>query len=221
MPRLVTMEKLEARCKRRADLENDEHISHAEWLELIDESYGELFSIVAGTGLRYFERVETFTTDGTNELDEPVNVQSVIGLWYVNNGKRTQLRPLLPQERGAWSGQTGSRAVRYELIDDTIYLYPTPPAGQTYELLYIPTSPDVSEYASDECVDCVIAEGTAFVIWGTVVKAKSKSESDVRLAMNERDRLAPIILEWARNRLLLEPHRRIVSDIDVETAEEF
>lgn len=114
-----------------------------------------------------------------------------------------------------WSGRTGD-ARRYELVDDMIYLYPTPPAGQTYELLYIPAAPDLSGYASDACVDCVIAEGEAFVIWGTLVKAKAKSESDVRLAVIERDRLAKLVDEWAKNRLMLEPSRRIVVDVDYD-----
>lgn len=220
MPRLVTMGKLEARCQRRADLEEDDHISHEEWLEIINESWGELFGIVAGAGLRYFETRETFTTDGSNELAEPVNVRSIVGLWLVeSSGHKRLLRPLLPQERAQWSGSGTDSARRYEFIDNTLYLYPTPPTGQTYELLYIPEAPDVSEYASDDCVDCVTAEGEAFVIWGAVVKAKSKSESDVRLALAERERLGSVVKDWALNRMMIEPQRRIVTDIDLETSE--
>lgn len=221
MPRLVTMGKLKARCQRRADLEGDDHIDDEEWLEIISEAYGELYSIVAGTGLRYFERSTNLTTAGIATITEPVNVQSVIGIWYVaSDGTKKRLRPIAPDELAHWAGRTGDRARRYELIDDTIRFYPTPPTGQTYELRYIPTAPDLSTFASDVCADCVIAEGEAFVIWGSVVKAKSKSESDVRLAIVERDRLAPIVREWAMNRLLTEPHRRIVSDIDLDTAED-
>lgn len=215
MPRNVTMLKLESRCRRRADLENEEHIDTEEWRELISEAWGELHGIVADAGLRYWETATTLSSDGTNELAEPADIRSLIGIWYVeSSGKRYQLRPALPQERGVLSGSTGSRAKRYEFRDDTFFLYPTPPTGQSYELLYVPQATDLSEYADDDLVDCVTAEGEAYVIWATLVKAKSKSESDVRLAVGERDRLAKIVEQWAINRMMIEPHRRIVSDAD-------
>ncbi len=57
MPSKSEMGKIVGRCQRRADLEGDDHIDPEEWLELVDEAYGELFSIVADTGAGYFERV--------------------------------------------------------------------------------------------------------------------------------------------------------------------
>ncbi len=99
MPRLVEMGTLVARCKRRADLENDDHIDPEEWLELVSEAYGELFSIVAGTGLRYFETAATLVTDGAAYVDEPTNHMSTMGLWYVpTSGSRRRLTPIMSQE---------------------------------------------------------------------------------------------------------------------------
>jgi hypothetical protein len=214
MPRLVEMGTLVTRCQQRCDLEGESHVSAAEWLALISESYGELFSIVAGSGLRYFERSATLTSDGNAYVDEPSAIQSLLGLWYApSSGRRHKLRPIQPQELGQYAGNTGT-ARRYELIDDRIYLYPTPPTGQDYEIRYIPQAPDLSEYASDECVDVVTAEGMAFLIWCTAVKALSKSETDVRLAMAERDRMAEKVLDWAINRMMLEPQRTIADHDD-------
>jgi hypothetical protein len=215
VPRPVEMSKIKGRCQRRADLENDDHIDHEEWLELIDEAVGELYSIVADTGTRYFERVATLVTDGTNAIDEPASVMSTIGLWYVaSSGKKTRLVPIMPHEREQWAGREGSHATRYELVDGYLYLYPTPPADQTYELQYLPQPPDVSGYASDQCVDVVIPEGLSFLVWAVVVKAKSKSEKDVRLATIERDRAAAKVQEWATFRALTEAPRKTVTDVD-------
>lgn len=219
MPRPVEMGKLEARCQRRADLEGDDHIAHEEWLELIDEAYGELHSIVAGTGLRYFERLASLTTDGTNAIAEPAAVQATIGLWYVDStGKKTRIPPLMPHEHERWAGRTAQRAERYELIDDQIYLYPTPPTGQTYELRYIPQAPDLTGFASDACVDVVVADGLSFLVWAVTVKAKAKGESDVRLAILERDRAGGKLHEWAVNRAITEAPRRVVTDLELYPA---
>jgi hypothetical protein len=214
MPRPVEMGKINGRCQRRADLEGDDHIDPEEWLELIDEAYGELFSIVADTGTRYFERVASLVTVGTNVLDEPASVMSTIGLWYVApSGKKTRLVPIMPHELEQYSGREGPSATRYELVDGFLYLYPTPPAGQTYELRYLPQSPDLSGYASDQCVDVVIAEGLSFLVWAVVVKAKAKSEKDVRLATVERDIAAKKVQDWATYRALTEAPRRMVTDV--------
>lgn len=216
MPRSVEIGTLVTRCKRRADKENDDQIAAAEWLALISEAYGELFSLVAGSGLRYFERSATLTTTGVAYVAEPTAIQSLVGLWYApTDGRRVRVRMLQAQELDRWAGVSGSQAERFELIDDRIYLYPTPPTSQTYEIRYIPQAPDLSGFASDDCVDVITAEGEAFLIWGVTVKALSKSESDVRLAMAERDRLAGRVLDWAINRMMLDP-QRVIADHDDE-----
>lgn len=220
MPRLVEMGVIEARCQRRADLEGDDHIEHEEWLEIISEAYGELYSIVSDVARRYFERSSTLTTDGNSYVSEPSAHQSTIGLWYMpSTGRPYRLRELDPAQYDRWANRTGSYAERYEFIDDRLYLYPTPPTGQDYVMRYIPQAPDLSGFASDDCVDVVTAEGEAFLIWGAVVKAKSKSESDVRLAVIERDRMAEKVRDWAINRSMTEPRRMHVDFDDDDPAD--
>jgi hypothetical protein len=215
MARLVEMGKLEALCMKRADLEGDDHIDHAEWLELISEAYGELFGIVADSGMRYFEASATLVTDGTNVLKEPADILAVMGLWHVeSSGCRHIVTPLQAHEMTRWAGRTGGRAERYEQIDDEFRLYAKPPAGQNYELRFIPQAPDLSSFASDACVDCVCAEGQAFVVWNTAVKALSKSESGTQLAMVERDRMAEKLRDWAVYRAMIDPRPRYVAEND-------
>lgn len=200
------------RCQRRADKEGDAHVGPAEWKALISEQYGDLFSVVAGAGLRYFEATHTITTSGAVSYDEPCNHLGTVGVDRVHaDGTRESLAELMPGERNLWAGQTGD-ARGYSLVDDQIVLYPRPPAGQTYELLYIPQPPDLSAAADDACVDVVTPDGEAFLVWGVALKALAKSESDVQLAMLERDAARGRLSEWATLRAFNTPRRRVFAD---------
>lgn len=207
MPRVLTMATLIERCKRRADLEGDGHVSDPEWRALISEKYGELHGIVSGAGLRYFETAQTITATGAASYTEPSDHLTTIGFDRVEtSGARYPLVELMPYERARLAGQTGD-AIGYSIVDDQIRLYPNPSSG-SYELLYIPQPPDLSSYADGDLVDLVCADGEAFLIWGVSVLAKSKSESDVRLAQEREVAASQRLLEWSVNRSLSQPRRR-------------
>jgi hypothetical protein len=187
------------RCKRRADLENDEHISGAEWKALISETYGELYSEVALTGYRYFEYDEDITATGAASYDEPDDHMSTVSLCRVEStGRIVPLIALEPGEERRFAGMTGD-AIGYQLIDDLIYLYPKPNSG-TYRLRYIPQPPNLGAYADDGVIDVVTPDGEAFLVWGVTVLAKSKSESDVTLAMQRQEAARERVQVWAANR---------------------
>ncbi len=196
MSRTFEMSVVRGRCQRRADLEGDDHISDAEWNALISEKYGELHGIVADVGSRYFETTATITATGATSYDEPVDHHETVCIDHVSSdGTRRRLTRLHVTERNSLAGSTGD-AYAYTHVDDQIFLYPNPTSG-TYELLYMPQPPDLSEYADADLVDLINPAGEAFLIWGVCVLAKSKSESDVRLAM-EREAAAKQRLEyWA------------------------
>lgn len=213
MPRRYALSTLRTRCQRRADMESDGHIADAEWDALISEQYGELYEIVAGTGLRYFEVTHTITADGSASYDEPDDHGKTIGVDRVNaDGTRFALRPLMAQERTRYGGVEGI-AYEYAIVDNLVYFYPEPQSG-TYELLYIPQPPDISAYADADLIDVVCIYGEAFLLWGVAVKALSKSEGDVRLALAERERAAQKLLEWAAERDANEPRRRVLDPDD-------
>ena len=120
----------------------------------------------------------------------------------------------MPFERALWSGKTGSEATRYTMIDDRINLYPTPPAGQVYEMLYIGQPPFLSAFADEDLIDVVVPDGEAFLIWGVCVKALAKSESSVQLAIAEREAARKRLETWSVNRALTQPRRRFTADQD-------
>jgi hypothetical protein len=219
MPRSFALSVLITRCKQRADLENSTHITDAEWIALISEQYGDLFSVVASSGLRYFESRATLTTTGVATVAVPTAHYATIRLdWLVNGtttGERRELEELMSPEEPNWAGRTGSNARAFAISNALIYLYPTPPTGQLYELAYVP-QPAALDGATDTAtlVDLVTPDGEAFLIYGVMVKALAKSESDVRLAMAEREAARARLLEWATLRAFTQPRRRIVSDFD-------
>lgn len=222
MPRRLTMSDLVTRCQRRADMENDPSISTAEWYALVSEMYGELYTLVVDAGWEYFESTHTYTSDGTNILTETSDHFATVQLAYLvdaTTGRYRALRQLGPQERILRSGISAAvHATSFAMVDDKIYLYPTPPSGQTYEMRYVPQPPDLTTYAGTDLVDVVVPDGEALMCWGVAVKALSKSESDVTVAMRERDEARQRFDDACRLRAQDSMRRRIS---DVETNEGF
>lgn len=203
------MASLVTRCKRRADLENDEHISDAEWKALIGEVYGDLYSEVALTGYRYFEYSTTVTATGATSYTEPTGHMSTTSIHRVVDDAGRLSDPLVelsPGEEQYYKGRTGN-AIAYQLIDDQLVFYPNPSSG-SYTWRYIPQPPDLGTYDDAGVVDVVMPDGEAFLLWGTAVLAKSKSESDVTLAMARLAEVRERLQVWSANRAM-EGRRRV------------
>lgn len=213
MPRRFTMGTLVTRCKQRCDLENQDHISTAEWKTLISEMYGEVWSTVSETGLRYFETSTTITADGSASYLEPSGHYSTTVITRcLSNGSESMLDPLMPQEEPSFRGQTGD-ARRWTLVDDRLFLYPRPSSG-TYKWYYIQQPTDLSAYADGDVVDVVTPDGESMLIWGVAVKALAKSEGDAMLALAERERHREKLLGWAQNRAITEHPYRVRREVD-------
>ncbi len=212
MPRRYSMASLMLSCQQQVALEHHDVIESPEWFSLISRAYGELYAIVFESGLQYFEYSTRLTTDGTNVLAESSDMMSTVSLSFLvasSPDKFRDLRPLQPQERSAMSGQTGT-ARYFEMVDDEILLYPTPPIGQVYEMRYVPQPPDLTTYVDLDIVDVVTPDGLEFLIWSVAVKALIKTEADPRAAIAEREASRVRFTESARDRALLSSPKRIV-----------
>jgi hypothetical protein len=216
------MSDLRTRALQQADVEYDLQFfgsSTATTLvnSMMSAQYGDLYSAVAEPGLRYFETSTTFTTPGgTNTWGEPVDHYATVDTIervIAPSGRLRRLRQMQPQERAMWAGRTG-HARRYELVDDTIYLYPTPPANDVYILRYVNQPPDLQSYADSALVDVVSPYGEQFMIWGTAVRILAKIKSDASVAMSERDAAREKLVEWAAMRAFNDPPRMMVEDED-------
>lgn len=221
MPRIYTLTDLIQRSKRRCDMENDPSIAPDEWAQLISEAYGELCTIVFESGLEYFERAKQVTSTGAQTIGEPVDHLSTVQVAYlvdVTTQRYIALRELMAQERTIMSGLTvasGSFARAFALVDRQIFLYPTPPAGQIYELRYVPQPPDLIEPAN---VDVVTPDGLSFLLWNVAVMASAKTEVDATLSLQRLEAARDRFTTSVQLRALNAPRRRIL-DIEVDVGD--
>jgi len=210
MPRIYRLDDIRLRCQRRSNKEGDPSISIPEWNALISEQYGDLYSEVEKTGMRYFESTFAFTATGAASYAVPVDHLATLGIDRITDsvGSRVTLDEMMSPERTRWAGQIGD-AQSYAIVGQLIYLFPKPPSG-SYELLYMPQAPDLSTAADSTSIDVVQADGEAFLIWGVAVKALTKSESDVRMHMAEREAARVRFVDWAILKAFVQPRRPIV-----------
>jgi hypothetical protein len=210
---------LRARIIKRAGMENDPSIdatNGGEWDSLMSEMYGEIYEAAAAPGLRYFEYSTSITTSGLQYLSEPADILSLVDTVervVDSSGRLQRITPIQAQERAMWAGRTGHARV-FEFVDDRLYLYPTPPSGDTYQLRYIPQSPDLTVFADTDLVDVVCGGGEAALIWGTALMGMSKDKSSVELAIAQRDRGLERLVTWAADRFKNLPPRTYVEDED-------
>lgn len=203
MPNLVLTSDLVTRAQQLADMEGDDSISTTEWKSLLSEGYGELYEDTGMAGLRYWETIKTFTTDGTGFLPEPDDQLAIVDrLELVTNvatGKCRRMRSISPQERARLSGRVGLPRA-YELVDGRYFLYPTPPSGQTITLRYIGQCPNLTNYDDGQVVDCVTSYGRRFLQLHAAIQAMAKSRRDASDLIQERELCRKNHIEWAGNR---------------------
>jgi hypothetical protein len=210
MPRKYRLDDLRLRCQRRANKEGDPSISVPEWNMLISEQYGDLFSEVEKTGLRYFEKRVSIIADGSASYPVPDDHLATIGLDRVTDsvGSITSLDEMMGQERTRWAGQIGD-ANTYEIVGSSITFYPKPTTG-TYTLLYLPQAPDLSVAADSTLVDLVQADGEAFLAYGVAVAALLKSEAEMQFHAAKQEQARLRFVDWCTMRAFTQPRRPIV-----------
>jgi len=213
MPLRFTMLDLETKCRRRVDMKTNQARNSADFRASISEVFGEAYCLVAESGLRYFETSTTITATGADSYPEVADHLGTVRLARVNtDGTESPVYELMAQEEYLWKGRTGD-AQRFTLVDDQLFLYPKPTTG-TYKLYYIPQPPDISAYADADLVDVVNSYGLKFVVWGTAVIVHGELEGNAILALNERDKAAASLMEWAALRAFNEPRHFALDDPD-------
>lgn len=183
---------------KRADQENDDHVSSTERKMLVGEVYNELHRIVSGTGCRYFETEATITATGATSYALPSAWKSTLSVEYVidSSDRRRPLRGPVPlQRQHHFTGLTGT-ASEFALAGGNIYLLPVPSTG-TYKHRYIPQPTDYSAAQDSDTIDLVNSDGASFMFWSLACLGKDKSESDLRYAETRRQHFAEELQVWA------------------------
>lgn len=212
--RPYTLLTLVDRAREAIDAENQGNITLTTWKAWISMMYGRLHALVASTGYRYYETIQTITTDGVNSLFTLPADHFMAGtvVRVVSETDRRRLRRASAQEtayfpQGA-SAPIGSEASRWAMIGQSIYLGPQkPPAGQTYEHRYVPQPADLTAGADGLSVDVVSPDGEALIVYGAAVKGLLKQDKDPRFQRDEYKEAYDNLLAWAQQRAQLEGHR--------------
>lgn len=215
MPLRRTMGTLVASCRRRVDMKTNQARNDDDFKASISEVYGDLWAIVAEAGRRYFETSTTFTANGAASYVEPTDHFGTVRVARVfSDGRESPLDELMPQEEWCLKGRTGD-AIAYTLIDDQVFLYPTPSSGQ-YKMYYIPQPPDLSNYADNDVVDVVGPPGLSLIVWGTAVIVHGELEGNAMLALQKEEQARKNLAEFAPLRSFNEP-ARVFANHDLPT----
>lgn len=205
-------------AKQQADMENSDFISDAEWKRMLHSVWGEHYSELVGSGMRYYESTLAFTgadlSDdgfGGGSLALPKDYFVHIGVDRAEGNRWVELYELMTQERNWLTGSSNSKPVAFAVIGQKLHIYPKPPNSASMKFLYVPQPKRLRNASDKELIDVVTTDGEEFIIWSLVVKAMIKEETNPTAAMAERDRFLRRLQEWAHERSLHTPRRRQVA----------
>lgn len=214
-------------AKQRADMVNSQFVSTSEWNSYINQSYFELYDILTTAYEDYYTAVPlTFQTDGSTyqyPLPNGINYSGAqpfykmrgvdLGLDSTNNAWVTVHKfNFIARNRYVYPNITSSLLgvfnLRYRVYGNTLYLIPTPAAGQIVRLWYIPR---MQTLLQDTDVVNGVSGWTEYIIVDAVIKAMQKEESDVSVLMAQKQMLIDRIQAAASNRDVSEPDT--ISDV--------
>ncbi len=185
----ITLLEIRNRCKMESDNVGQTFISDFEWDEYIRGSYRELYGlIVQAFGNDYFVQAPaagyTFVTDGINQyFNLPDEFFKLLGvdLQVSSPNFWVTLKPFAFAERNRLS----------------ISNNPTPQAGQTIRILYVPR-------LCPPTVDGDVVDGIngweEYIVIDAVIKALTKEESDVSIFMARKQAIIDRLNSEVENR---------------------
>lgn len=212
MARTFTLLQLRNKVRQRSDTEGSRLVSEPEVTDLINTAYAELYELLVQSGEHYFESTQPFTTAGSGTATGtiPVNADfcQALRLDYLPDSQnRIRIPKVLASELDLFTA-TGSLALGHRIVGSNIILYPAPPAGQNFELKYVPAAPLLVN--DGDLVDGV--QGwEELVVVHAAIKVGIKGETDVSELLRERDELRVRISTAAEDRQLLSTGR--VTDV--------
>lgn len=224
MARNVTITDLITRAKRVAGMENESSVSDAEWQIYVVQAKAEMDMIVQNTGCDALVTEQSIVSNGSSVLPDlpgEEGLEQIRSVEYrVSSTVRRRLRRIMREERDDFQGATGSEAVGYfvqghdALTAAGIYLYPTPPTGQTYVVTYEPLDDQTLEDADPSTsIDTLTVHGEKFIRYTAAAEVLAHEESDPNFALMKAAEAKERLEWWAINRMR-EEGRRIVEPVD-------
>lgn len=208
--RTYTIAQLITRIRAVADINGtDVFVTDAELQVQMDEGYSELVDILARASIHQFETSYSFTTTGaTDTYAIPSDHYKSLAVDYKYATDRyVKVDPLMFEERNNFMLGINGSARGWRLVGENIVLYPKPPSGQVYRLIYIPAPANISTSSTSTTIDG-IAGWEEYIVQYVVrfVKTKQEDDAGVAKAQAHLDRLADRINEMDQDR---QPPQRI------------
>ena len=227
MPRLVTVGTLIDRALRLADKEGSTFTGRPEVMDLMLTKYAELYGLLVKSGCQYFESISLLTTTGVASYSllagafwnvAPADFWGLLRLDFLPPGQRPRPIPAaMVQELHFFNpNQSSVYAIRHRIAGNTLYLYPTAPTGQVYQLMYVPAA--MATFAAGEATTLDGQNGwEQLLVVEAAIDLKFKDHRDTAYLITERDRLTKWIQQQADEREAANPSR--VPAIDPTNAE--
>lgn len=193
-------------AQQRADRVNSNFVTLPEWNSYINQSYFELYDLLVDTYEDYYVTGPvTLTTDGSNMVPMPNDFYKLMGVdgspgstnAFVTLKKFNFIarnRYIYPQLPNTLLGIFNPQ---YRLVGNNLMLIPTPQAGQSIRIWYIPK---LTQLLQDTDILKGISGWSEYVICDAAIKALQKEESDVSVLMAQKGALIKRIEESAMNR---------------------
>ena len=212
MGRAETCSNLITRAKERADMENDNFISSAEWYRMLNTWTAKLWNHLVKIDPERYQREQTINpVASTSDYEVPADYYGTLGIdWISDNSQEVyvEIKRLFGSEinRYAYTTDTISRGYTYVYnnADPTtplIRLIPTPGTSWNYRHRYIVAPP---KFAVDGTDSGELVPGIAgfeeYVVIGMAIDARIKEESSVVQLRQSLAEMQMHLEEMAENR---------------------
>jgi len=205
----ATLATLRTRAQRRADLENSNFVGTAEWTDLINEAYVELWDLLVAAYADWFLSSSEFTLSGSTSTQAlPADFYKLVELDYVTGPGTDDFDPV---PRFTFRARNrGDRA--YRVMGNLIRISPATQAPGTYRAWYI-QGPTLLVNDADS-TSALIPTGMAeqFIPLVAGIKANTKQKKDSSELERELARLTKRIETMTVDRDTGEPTRILEVD---------
>jgi hypothetical protein len=149
---MVTLDSLNAQIRQRADQVKSDFTTDEELSNYISLSAKELFDLLISTDPDFLSVSATAVTTGGASIPLPDDFYRLKGVDVAyTTDTWISVQPFTFAQRNRYSlpSISGSflwqRRIRYRLLGNSLQLIPTPPAGQTIKLWYVPRPPILTD----------------------------------------------------------------------------
>lgn len=211
----LTLLQVRTNAKQKADMENSTFISDTEWNFNINQSLQELYDLVLQKyGDDYYSTTISFQTDGSTylyPLPDGTNYSGATIFYKLlgvdlamsnTNDSYVTIRRFNMSDRNRYAVPNfqsfyGVTNMRYRLEGNNLWITPTPSAGQTMRVWYVPRC---TLFSSDSDTSDGYGGWLEYVITDAAIKALQKAELDVSTLAGQKGALLQRIESVAENR---------------------